>query len=267
MIKADFHVHSDYSTDSYASMESQIEAAISKGMERLCFTDHMDLDFPEQYGGGFHFDVPSYFEKIKALKKACANRITVLTGIEIGMQPYLADRYRELISQNPFDFVICSTHLVNGLDPYYPEFWESHASEESAVLQYLETTLANIEAFQDFDTYGHLDYIIRYAPSITFSYQSYEAIIDQILLMLIHYKKGIEVNTAGYKYGLGHANPHEAIINRYFELGGTYITIGSDAHKPEEAANDFPRALCMLKNLGIDNYAIFEARRSSLLPL
>ena len=45
--------------------------------------------------------------------------------------------------------------------------------------------------------------------------------------------KGIELNTGGFKYGLGHPNPCEDIIKRYKELGGEIITLGSDAHKCE----------------------------------
>ena len=32
--------------------------------------------------------------------------------------------------------------------------------------------------------------------------------------------KGIEINTGGFKYGLGHPNPCEDILKRYRSLGG-----------------------------------------------
>ena len=44
-------------------------------------------------------------------------------------------------------------------------------------------------------------------------------IIDEILQLLIDQGRGIEINTAGWKYGLGHPNPHEKILTRYLELG------------------------------------------------
>ena len=47
--------------------------------------------------------------------------------------------------------------------------------------------------------------------------------------MIIENGKGIEVNTAGLKYGMSDPNPHHEIIKRYMELGGEIITIGSDA--------------------------------------
>ena len=45
-ICADCHMHTDFSTDSTASMESMAERAVSLGMETICFTDHFDMDFP-----------------------------------------------------------------------------------------------------------------------------------------------------------------------------------------------------------------------------
>ena len=47
-----------------------------------------------------------------------------------------------------------------------------------------------------------------------------------------HLGKGIELNTAGLKYGLGHPHPTEDALGRYRELGGEILTIGSDGHKP-----------------------------------
>ena len=49
-ILADCHLHSHHSGDSTAPMQAQIEAAISHGLTRICFTEHMDFGFPyEKY--------------------------------------------------------------------------------------------------------------------------------------------------------------------------------------------------------------------------
>ena len=64
-------------------------------------------------------------------------------------------------------------------------------------------------------------------------------ILDAILRMIIENGKGIEVNTAGLKYGMSDPNPHHEIIKRYMELGGEIITIGSDGHCPKHMAYEF----------------------------
>lgn len=83
--------------------------------------------------------------------------------------------------------------------------------------------MENIKTGIDFDVYGHIDYIIRYTPT----QQKYKAqgiineaymekcfresadAVDEILHLLLARGKGIEVNTAGIKYGLGHTNPRK----------------------------------------------------------
>lgn len=261
MITSDYHVHSVFSSDSDTPMEAMIEKAISLGMDRICFTDHMDYDFPEQYELRFQFEAEQYHKKISMLSEKYRADIKVLMGIEIGMMPHLRKRYQQLLSDYPFDFVIASTHLVDGIDPYYPDFWE-HRTCEDGLRRYFDSILENIECFQNFDVYGHLDYISRYAPDKGASFQmaAFQEVIDAILKALISYGKGIEVNTAGYKYGMDHPNPNEDIIQRYLSLGGTILTIGSDGHKPEHLAYDFKRVEDVLKNLGITEYTVFENR-------
>lgn len=268
MITADLHVHSDFSSDSDTPMEQMIEKAISLGYERICMTDHMDYDFPKTCPYDFVFDPDHYFERLNQLSYKYKNDIKILYGIELGLKPYLSQRYNELLEKYPFDFVIGSTHLVNDIDPYYPEYWENK-SEQQGLEQYFDTIIANIKSGANFDICGHIDYIIRYAPSKNshFSYLEHATRIDEILKTVIQLGKGIEINTAGYKYGLGHPHPQEDIIKRYIELGGTLITIGSDAHKPEHLAFDFTKAREVLLSLGIRQYAVFEKRKPILLPL
>ena len=88
-----------------------------------------------------------------------------------------------------------------------------------------------------------------------------EGFSDEVLKTIIKYNKGIEVNTAGLKYGLPFAHPHSKLLKRYLELGGTTITIGSDAHKPEHLAYDFDKVADILKESGITSYNIFENRK------
>lgn len=268
MIIADYHTHTEFSTDSHAPMKAMVQAAIAKGLKYLCFTDHMDFDYPLAYGGGYQFNPPLYLKEIERTREAFGDKLAIRQGIELGMQPHLSSHCEELIKAYPFDFVICSSHLIDGLDPYYKEFWENRSIKQ-AIGHYFEAILENIKSFQNFDVYGHLDYIIRYLPksSEPFSYTDYGDILDEIVKTLLFYGKGIEINSGGYKYGLGHANPHEFIIKRYLELGGTVLTIGSDAHAPENLAYDFEKTRHMLARLGVTQYTVFQNRTPTFLPL
>jgi histidinol-phosphatase (PHP family) len=261
MIIADYHLHSNFSSDSQAPMEQMVEQAIRLGLKKLCFTDHMDYDYPPVSGYNFVFDPSEYTNKLEQLKEQYHGKIELLTGIELGLQPHLSERLTSLINSYQFDFIIGSSHVVNHFDPYFPEFWINKTKEEG-IRTYFESIIENCKSFHDFNVYGHIDYIIRYIPKndqtvLDYSYEDYADLLDEVLKTIISYGKGIEVNTAGYKYGLGFPNPKADVLKRYRELGGELITIGSDAHKPEHLCFDFDKIPDLLKGLGFRYYATF----------
>ena len=272
MIRSDYHMHTEFSTDSEAPVGSMIEAAIQKGLTEICLTDHYDQDYPEVpdvEGVPFIFDVDAYFRILEKYRESYKGRIRICTGIELGLQPHLGAFYKDLTSKYPFDFVIGSSHFVNCMDPYYPSYWEHHGEKEG-ISSFLKVSLARAKAFYPyFDSYGHLDYVVRYAPHKDFSY-SYEAFkewIDPILQVLIDHGKALECNTGGLKYGLSQPNPSSAILRRYRQMGGELITIGSDAHAPEHLGYGFDACRRLLKECGFRWYAVFHNRRPEMVAL
>lgn len=267
MIICDFHNHTDFSADCDAPAEAMIEKAIDLGLSYLCITDHMDPDmiFP---GLDFTFDLEEYFKKHQEWKEKYGDRIHLLTGIELGLQPHIARDLRETLDAGTYDFVIGSVHVADRVDPYLPEYWTGK-TEQEGILRYYENILECLEVFDDFDVFGHLDYIVRYSPTKAenYSYQKYKELIDEILKTLISKNIGLELNTAGLKYGVGFAHPHSDVLKRYKELGGEIITIGSDAHKPEHLAYDFHKVPDILKECGFEYYTIFKGRKPEFIKL
>lgn len=263
----DTHMHSQYSGDSDTPQEDMIQTAITKELGGVCFTDHLDIDYPGA-PEAFLLDLPNYTSSVYALQEKYRDRLSVRLGIELGLQPHLAALHEDILSQYPFDFVIGSSHVVHGFDPYYPKFYEGRAEEE-CYLEYFESALENIRAFDGFDVYGHIDYVVRYGPTKNknYTYEKYKDVIDAILTLLIAKGKGIEINTGGLKYGLGHPNPTEEIIARYRELGGEIITVGADAHKPEHIAFDFEKVPDILKAAGFRYFTVFKERKPEFYPL
>ena len=111
--------------------------------------------------------------------------------------------------------------------------------------------------------------MVRYGPekNKNYSYDKYKNVIDEILRQLIAHGKGIELNMAGFKYGLGHPNPTEEILHRYRELGGEIITIGADGHAPDQIAWDFDKVPQLLKAAGFDYFTVFTKRKPEFLPV
>ena len=227
-MRADYHMHTSFSYDSDSAPEEMILAAIQKGMKTICITDHHELDYIEP---GWEQNLEKYHKMLREIQEKYQSKIEILAGIEFGMQLHTGERYAEVARSFPYDFVLASVHVFDGYDPYYPGYFDDKTDEEG-YRRAFEITLNNIKCMSEYDSLGHIDYIVRYGndKEQTYSYSKNADYIDEILKHLIANGKGLEVNTAGWKSGLSFAHPHQDVLKRYKELGGEIITIGSDAH-------------------------------------
>lgn len=259
---ADCHVHTYFSKDSKADPEEMVKSAIERGLNAVCFTDHEDKNFICE-GEEYVIDTDAYFHQMHMLQEKYARQIDIRIGVELGLQPSLGDFYHGFVKEHPYDYVIGSVHVVMGRDPYYPEFFDGITDEEAYAEAWNET-LRNIRAVSDFDVLGHLDYIVRYGKkqAEVYSYRRYAEQLDEILRYLISHGKGLEINTAGLKYGLSFAHPHPDVLKRYRQLGGEIITVGSDAHSPEHLAYGFAGVDDLLKECGFRYYTEFKGRKA-----
>lgn len=265
----DCHMHSSFSADSETPMETMIQECIQKGLAGVCFTEHLDPDYPPTPENDlFELDLPSYKKRLSELREKYASKIDVRFGIELGLQPHLEEQFRELLKAEPFDFVIGSSHAVHGYDPYYGGFFKGR-KESECYMEYFESILENLAVFSEMDVYGHIDYVVRYGPNKNreYSYGRYKDILDEILQTIIRKGCGIELNTGGFHYGLGEPNPCTAIIRQYRKFGGEIITIGADAHDPSKIAYDFDKAREILLDCGFKYYTIFKNRKPEFVKL
>ncbi len=265
----DNHMHSNFSGDSEAAPIDMINAARAKGLRGMTFTDHFDSDYPEKFGF-FELDLENYYPAQHALAlQQTTEDFTVLTGLEVGIQPHVADICRKAVRDYDYDFIIGSTHLVDKWDPYFDSFWERDLAP-NLLKRYYECILENITAFTDFDSVGHLDYAFRYVKDPIIknnTHKPYAEIIDAILEKIIKMDKAMEVNTAALRKGMLGPNPAPSIIKRYHELGGKLITLGADAHCPEDVAADFDKLPALLADCGFTEFAVYQNRKPTLYPL
>lgn len=284
-ILSDYHLHTSFSADSEARMDDQIRAAIAAGMESICFTEHVDLDSPFRNAPGgasdpenvFRIDYDRYRELYLVEKVKYAGKIRLFFGVEMGLNYAYADQISQYLAEHPdFDFVIGSTHSSRGMDPYYDDFFTSGADSDP-YRKYFEDALANVRACTNFDSYGHLDYVLRYGPGAadgsciertsTYYYEKYADLIDKILCELILNGKALEINTSALKKGFPETNPGKAILKKFHDFGGQLVTVGADAHTPDGVAYGFDRAAEVLRECGFTQYATFEGREPVMHPL
>ena len=100
--------------------------------------------------------------------------------------------------------------------------------------------------------------IKRYDMNGNYPFDKVKPIISEILKHIISKGKGIEINTSSFRYKLDDLTPSKDILKLYKELGGTIITIGSDAHKAEHVGYKILEVREELKKLGFKQFCTFE---------
>jgi len=109
--------------------------------------------------------------------------------------------------------------------------------------EYFTVMRDEIYAHPFINALAHIDYIARNStfdnPEI--SYGEFTDEIDAVLRALVETDTAIEINTRrlGMPRGIKELAP---IYRRYHELGGRYVTIGSDAHIPKGVGRNYARA-------------------------
>ena len=260
----DYHVHTKFSGDSTAEPEDQLRAALSRGVEELCFTDHVDFDNPGQnfapadlsarhallagFGGSYEFG---------------GRKLRFLEGAEISMAKDMRclELTLDYLKGHELDFIIGSVHCVDREDVYYPSYHEGKTKAE-AYYPYLETILTCLPNYDFINVLGHYDFVAKYAPYPDRAMSAgiapiFKEAFTEIFKTVVKMGKGIEINTAPWRDA-----PHWGldVLKLYRACGGEFVTFGSDAHKKEAVANRLDEARELAIAAGIPYYATFRSR-------
>jgi histidinol-phosphatase (PHP family) len=232
----DHHVHTYHSKDAdpQATFEAYLTRAKAMGMKAITFTDHHDID-PAHPLFRVPIDFDAYFKQALAVQKT--SDITMRIGVEVGYQSHVKADIKNFIRAHPFEYVILSIHYLDKKDLYTGEYFKGKTAYE-AYEHYFQMCLEAIDQIDDFDTFGHLDYIGRYSPFPDYQFAQHETTIDQILNLLIKKQKNLEINTSGF-LTQQRAYPAQTIVQRYRQLGGTRLILGSDAHRVNDLGQFF----------------------------
>ena len=255
----DTHTHSVHSFDGSESIEDMCRSAIQKGLSVLVITDHAEAMEGVPYGAFERERIAKQKADIDAAKEQFHGQLDVLFGCELG-QPHLNPSYADkILEEYSFDFVLGSLHFFHNNEDLYDVIYTPE-NVDARICQYFSETMEMIET-GGFHSMGHLDYIMRrlqpcYQGLPT--YCGYEEQVSQILEMLVQRDMAIEVNTSGLRKWLNCIGMEDWVLRRYRELGGRYVTIGSDAHCKEDIGSGRAEAYALLKKAGFTHYTYYK---------
>ena len=175
---ADYHVHSEFSDDSVFPVNDVCALAIERGIDEICFTDHVDSEIRpdwDEYRAdpscapiiegqpSINVDYERYFPTIAEARDHFAGKLTVKTGMEFGVQSHTIGRFDELFERfaGEWDFTILSIHQVGNQEFWNGTFQQGRTQDEYN-MGYYEEMLRVAQRFDHWSVLGHLDLIKRY---------------------------------------------------------------------------------------------------------
>ena len=221
VLRCDLHVHTNYSFDSNVTMEQYAKKAVERGIDIVCFTDHIDVNRHYNTLDGFQFEARK--EEFERLKAQFSGQVQLLLGFEIG-EPHLHPEIMQAVYAAKPDVIIGSIH--------YPADYEQEGKHfdkreyEKLYNRYVREMVRS----GGFDVLGHADLPKKYHYDFV---EHFEYVCETLRLCA---ENGIvpEINTASLRNGVADTMPSLRAIEYYAQCGGKYVTINSDSHNVDD---------------------------------
>jgi len=266
------HVHTSFSRDCTYTGEEMCRAAIEKGLSGISITDHCDMHTFISHNA-YSNSIKSNRES-KSLAEKYKNELCVLSGIELGDAFFKHDSAKRILEKLELDVVLLSIHavMISGVERFlsHIDFGTFSTDElDSVVNSYFERLIISLEE-TDFDICSHLTLPFRYINGVykrNLPIENYSAQIKKALSIIIERGKALELNTSELKRQLFDFMPSESILKEYARMGGRLVSLGSDAHTPENIDAGLLEGIELLKKSGFSSYVYYRNRRAVFVPL
>jgi histidinol-phosphatase (PHP family) len=261
----DLHVHTALCRHAEGMPVDYVRHAARVGVTTIAFTDHLPLPplLADRIPGAAGYamraeELDRYVTAVVDAQELGADLgIEVLLGAEADAVPEAVAHARELISGRAFDVVLASVHFIDDWafdDPARTERygqWDIRALWE----RYFEDLVAAARAGIG-DVVAHADLVKKFCfvPE-----GELDALYREVADAIGESGAAVEVNTAGLRKPCRELYPAPGFL-RALRASGVPVTIGSDAHAPEQVGSGWNEALAALTDAGYESCLIFRQR-------
>lgn len=256
----DYHTHTSLCKHGDGDVEDYIRKALALGLDEIGCSEHMPMPdgFDIRHRMSLEEYYASYAQRVSVLAEQYKGRIAVRRGLEAEFLPGADDWIEKFIEENDFDYVIGSVHFLGDLAGVKPLFHVEYAEHEIEHLhtEYFEAIRASAKC-RRYDIIGHCDLIKKFGVRAT---PKIEEACWEALKAIQAEDIAIEINTSGLRKPEHDTYPGVKILERAMELN-IPLTLGSDAHKPEQVGLFFDKAVALVEKFGGGRISLFEGRQ------
>ncbi len=275
----DYHIHPNYSIDAEGEIDEFCEAALNAGLKEIAFTTHLDTDrvTDDCYVNvkGKRVDVSSseWFEDYESTIRSAGDHfadsgLQILLGIEVDCFPDVETVLPEGFFSTDFDIILGSIHLIDHIaisaGERAEEAFRKYALKDLGE-KYFTIMLDSID-LGIFDILAHIDLYRRYGESFYGDaiHDLWKLHLKELANRMKRRRIGFEINTSSLRRGMTHPMPEERIIQALKTEGVETITVGSDAHTPNEVGRGIDEALDIIRRIGFQGPSTFRKRSPSV---
>lgn len=266
----DYHVHERHSRDAATALIPEyVASAEARGVHEIAFTTHFITVGPDVAISIREDEIPEYIEDIRRAQET--TKVKLLAGLEVDYFPGEERHLEQVLGSHDLDFILGSTHYVNGVDigsQTQAEGFFAGRPIKRAADEYYKVWRRAIESGL-FDVMAHPDYWRKYLHFYgrTAPWGEYGSAVFDALQAAADNGVGIEVNTSGERAGTGHFYPLQEFLVAAHEAGLETVTVGSDSHTAGTLGFRLDEAARMLRDAGFTAMSSFERRRGRRTPI
>ncbi len=269
----DSHMHTKNSPDSKQTIDEVCTSAIARGLNGIAITDHVDMWFYKKENTEER--IRCCIKDVNAAREKYKDKLNIFQGVEMAEYMYSPVEADIIMTLTDYDVILGSVHSVffeDWTDSYSRLPFDKESTSDRKIIGFLHEYFSKVTEMvenTDIDVMSHLTCPLRYingkygrGVDISLFYQE----IEYILNVIIEQRIALEVNTSGINTSLKEFMPCYDIIKKYYSFGGRLITIGSDAHVPQNVGNGINEAKSALKEIGFKHYNYYEKRKPKEVP-
>jgi len=265
----DYHTHTTLCKHASGEPHEYVEHAIAAGLSEFGIADHCPI--PAGYDTRHRMDIaqmPEYRAAYESLAEKYSDKIKLRYGIEADYVPGKMDELAKFLRENKFDYVLGSIHFIGDFafdDPECLAEWKRKGRPDMVWTRYSEL-MADLVETGLFDILSHFDLPKKFGfyPA---DMKSFLGRIGDVLDLAARRGMAIEINSSGLRKTVREIYPSPAILKIAREKG-LPITLGSDAHSPDEVAANYREAVELALSAGYREITCYSARKiSRTVPL
>ncbi len=264
----DYHLHTARCGHASGSMQEYLNTARFRGVKEVGFADHVYLywqpaDQRDPEYAMAEEEMSHYIADVLALKKQNPD-LTIKLGLEVDYISGQEAAAQEIISSLPLDYVLGSVHYLADWSFDNIEYINRYQEYDLMDLyqRYFDAVCA-AAASGLFDVIAHVDLIKKFGfrpqGDLSRLYQKAARTFAESGVC-------VEVNTAGLRVPARELYPAAELLQQMNKYK-VPVTIGSDAHTPQQAAQGLDKALQLIKDVGYNQIAVFTQRSRDFLTI